>query len=173
MFRYRCSVFRASNTEHTNTEIMKTIIQRVKSARVDVDGKTVGAIRRGLLIFLGVAQTDAENDAEYLARKLSALRMFEDAQGKMNLSLKDIKGEALVVSQFTLYGNCDKGRRPSFNEAAKPEVAVPLYEYFVKQLQSLGVTVKTGQFQAMMDVSLVNDGPVTFIVESKTNRVRG
>ena len=146
---------------------MKTVIQRVKQAQVDVDGKTVGKIGRGILIFLGVANGDTEQDADFLVKKVSELRMFEDDEGKMNLSALDVKGEFLVISQSTLYGNCDKGRRPSFNDAAKPDTAIPLYEYFVDQLRALDVKVETGQFQAMMDVSLVNDGPVTFIIESK------
>ncbi|MFT5169596.1 MAG: D-tyrosyl-tRNA(Tyr) deacylase [Lysobacterales bacterium] len=145
---------------------MKVVVQRVKSAKVEVEGKIVGAIEKGLLIFLGVSKDDTQRDAEFLAKKVAELRIFEDGEGKMNLSVLDTKGQALVVSQFTLYGNCQKGRRPSFNEAAQPEVAVPLYEYFVKQLELLGLVVGTGQFQAMMDVSLVNDGPVTLILES-------
>ncbi len=149
---------------------MKIIIQRVKQAQVDVDGKTVGQIGGGVLVFLGVAQNDTQDDADYLVRKVSELRMFEDDEGKMNLSALDKKSEFLIISQFTLYGNCDKGRRPSFNDAAKPDIAIPLYEYFVKQLRGLDVKVETGEFQAMMDVKLVNDGPVTFIIESKRDK---
>ena len=145
---------------------MKAVIQRVREARVDVETTTVGAISRGILILLGVENGDCERDAEWLAGKISGLRIFEDSDGKMNLSVTDIGGELLAVSQFTLAGNCAKGRRPSFDTAAQPVEANRLYEYFVTRLRSTGLTVATGIFQANMQVHLVNDGPVTFILES-------
>ncbi len=146
---------------------MRVIIQRVHQASVAVEGKVVGAINKGLLIFLGVAKTDTNSQADYLVRKLVELRVFEDTAGKMNLSSQEAGGAFLVVSQFTLYGNCDKGRRPSFDEAAEPIKAEELYNYFVTQLRQTGAEVQTGQFRAMMDVSLINDGPVTFIIDSQ------
>ena len=146
---------------------MKAVIQRVSRARVDVAGETVGRIGRGILVLLGVEKGDEERDADWLADKIVNLRIFEDDAGKMNLSLGDIGGELLVVSQFTLAGNCAKGRRPSFDTAAPPDEANRLYEYFVGKVKSLEVPVATGVFQAMMEVSLVNDGPVTFILESR------
>ncbi|VAW15725.1 D-aminoacyl-tRNA deacylase [hydrothermal vent metagenome] len=145
---------------------MKLVIQRVKSAQVDVASKTVGQIDQGMLVFLGVSKNDASADAEYLVNKIVNLRIFEDENEKMNLSALDCNAAFLVVSQFTLQGNCDKGRRPSFDKAADPKKAKDLYEYFVAKLKEQNVEVATGQFQAMMDVSLVNDGPVTFILES-------
>jgi D-tyrosyl-tRNA(Tyr) deacylase len=146
---------------------MKAVIQRVSSAKVEVEGKSVGAIGRGALVLLGVEKGDAELDADWLAEKIVGLRIFEDEAGKMNLSLADIQGELLVVSQFTLAGNCSKGRRPSFDGAASPEEANRLYEYFVAKIRKLGVPVATGIFQANMQVTLSNDGPVTFILESR------
>jgi D-tyrosyl-tRNA(Tyr) deacylase len=146
---------------------MKAVIQRVSSARVDVEEKTVGRIGRGLLVLLGVEKGDGERDADRLADKIVNLRIFEDDAGKMNLALRETGGALLAVSQFTLAGNCAKGRRPSFDSAAPPAEAQPLYEYFVARVRSLGVPVETGIFQAMMAVSLVNDGPVTFILESR------
>lgn len=146
---------------------MRAVVQRVSSARVRVDGVIVGEISRGLLVLLGVTHDDAPAQADWLAEKLVGLRIFEDDAGKMNLSLDEVRGAMLVVSQFTLYGDCRKGRRPSFVEAARPEHAVPLYEAFVRAVQALGVTVATGRFGAMMQVELVNDGPVTLIVDSK------
>lgn len=146
---------------------MRLVIQRVKEARVDVDGQTVGRIGHGMLIFLGVAKSDTEADADYLVQKVTDLRIFEDPQGKMNLSAAEVKAAFLVVSQFTLLGNCDKGRRPSFDAAADPAKGEALYNYFVEQLKKHNMEVATGRFRAMMDVALVNDGPVTFIVESK------
>ena len=128
--------------------------------------KTVGSIQNGVLILLGVAQNDRKTDADYLSDKIANLRIFEDDQGKMNRSLLDTGGEALVVSQFTLLGDCRKGRRPSFVHAAPPDTANQLYEYFTRQLKDKGVRVQTGIFRAMMEVSLVNDGPVTLILES-------
>jgi D-aminoacyl-tRNA deacylase len=145
---------------------MRAVVQRVKKASVTVDGAVVGAIGPGLLVFLGVAATDAEADLDYLVRKIPDLRIFEDAEGKMNLSLMETGGEMLVVSQFTLFGDCRKGRRPSFSEAARPETAVPLYEAFVARCAALGLRVATGAFGAMMDVGLVNDGPVTLLLDS-------
>jgi D-tyrosyl-tRNA(Tyr) deacylase len=135
-------------------------------ASVEVSGKIAGAIGQGVLVLLGVEKGDGERDADWLAEKIVALRIFEDEAGKMNRSLREIDGELLAVSQFTLAGNCTKGRRPSFDSAAPPEVANRLYEYFVERLRGLGPKVETGVFQAMMQVSLVNDGPVTFILES-------
>jgi len=139
----------------------------VTESTVRVEGKVVGEIGPGLLVLLGVGQSDATADADYLAAKLSHLRIFEDAAGKMNRSLLDVDGQMLVVSQFTLLGDCRKGRRPSFAHAAKPEKAEQLYEYFVQKVARTGIKVETGQFAAKMAVSLVNDGPVTLIVESK------
>ncbi len=146
---------------------MKAVIQRVNSAKVEVEGKSVGAIGRGALVLLGVEKADTELDADWLAEKIVGLRIFEDEAGKMNLSLADIQGELLVVSQFTLAGNCSKGRRPSFDTAAPPEEAKRLYEYFVAKARELGMPVATGIFQANMQVTLTNDGPVTFILESR------
>jgi len=146
---------------------MRAVIQRVKEAHVQVDGQTVGQIAKGLLVFLGVARNDSKAGADYLIRKITELRIFEDEQGKMNLSSAEAGGQFLVVSQFTLYGNCDKGRRPSFDEAADPVLGEELYNYFVTQLTATGAFVATGKFRAMMDVALVNDGPVTFIIDSK------
>ena len=145
---------------------MKAVIQRVNKAKVEIDGKTVGQIGKGILLLLGVERGDGERDADWLAEKIGNLRIFEDKAGKMNLSVKEIEGELLVVSQFTLAGNCAKGRRPSFDSAAPPEEANRLYEYFVAKLRCAKLPVKTGVFQAMMQVSLTNDGPVTFILES-------
>lgn len=146
---------------------MKAVIQRVSKARVEVEGKTVGKIGRGSLVLLGVEKGDGERDADRLADKIVNLRLFEDEAGKMNLALRDVGGAILAVSQFTLAGNCAKGRRPSFDGAAPPAEANRLYEYFVARVRGLGVPVETGIFQAMMEVSLVNDGPVTFILESR------
>ncbi len=145
---------------------MKACIQRVRQARVLVDGVVVGQIERGLLVLLGVGHADTERDAEYLAAKLVGLRIFEDEQGKMNRSLDEVSGAMLVVSQFTLWGNCRKGRRPSFVEAAPPELAERLYDYFCDVVQRLGIRVARGVFRAHMDVSLTNDGPVTLNVDS-------
>lgn len=145
---------------------MKAVIQRVCEAKVTVDGKTVGSIDRGILVLLGVEKGDETRDADWLAEKIINLRIFEDEAGKMNRSLVDIKGELLSVSQFTLAGNCSKGRRPSFDTAAPPEEANHLYQYFNGKLWELGIPVQSGIFQADMKVSLVNDGPVTFILES-------
>jgi D-tyrosyl-tRNA(Tyr) deacylase len=146
---------------------MRAVIQRVTAADVQVDHEIVGRIGPGLLVLLGISRSDEEKDADYLADKVVNLRIFEDDEGKMNRSLLETGGELLVVSQFTLLGDCRKGRRPSFVEAAPPERAEQLYEYFVDQLRLKGINVSTGRFQAMMAVSLVNDGPVTLILESK------
>jgi D-tyrosyl-tRNA(Tyr) deacylase len=145
---------------------VRAVLQRVSQAQVTVADETVGAISQGLLVLLGVEQDDAEGDAELLAKKTAELRLFEDDEGKMNLSVEDIGGEILVVSQFTLAADCRKGRRPGFSRAAPPEEANRLYQHFVAQLRQRGVSVATGQFQAMMQVSLTNDGPVTFLLDS-------
>lgn len=146
---------------------MKVVIQRSKAASVEVKGETVGRIDHGLMLLVGINQEDGPEEIQYVANKVANLRIFEDEQGKMNLSLLDVGGSVLSVSQFTLYGDTRKGRRPSFVEAAKPEQAEELYEQFNEELRKKGVTVETGQFGAMMDVHLTNDGPVTLIVESK------
>lgn len=146
---------------------MRAVVQRVSRAKVTVDGEITGEILSGLLVMLGVAATDTERDADYLIEKILNLRVFEDANEKMNLSLLDTKGEVLVVSQFTLYGDTRRGRRPSFIAAAAPQEANRLYEYFVDRTQRRSIKVATGRFQAMMDVELVNDGPVTIILDSE------
>lgn len=145
---------------------MKAVIQRVRRASVTVDGVVSGAIGGGLLVLLGVGKGDTESAADYLAAKIAGLRIFPDAEGKMNLSLVDAGGAMLVVSQFTLYGDCRKGRRPGFDGAAPPDEARRLYEYFVSRIRAANIPVETGVFQAHMDVELLNDGPVTLIVES-------
>lgn len=146
---------------------MKAVVQRVKESFVSVNNEITGKIGRGLLVLLGVAESDSAGDARYLAEKIIHLRIFEDENGKMNKSVLDTGGEILVVSQFTLLGDCRKGRRPSFVEAARPDKANNLYEMFVAHVQQKGVSVETGRFRALMEVSLVNEGPVTLIVESK------
>ncbi|MBI3262528.1 MAG: D-tyrosyl-tRNA(Tyr) deacylase [Acidobacteria bacterium] len=145
---------------------MRAVVQRVRSAEVRVDHERRSSIGRGLLVFVGVAHADAVEDAKYIAAKVRDLRIFEDDQGKMNRSVMDIGGEALVVSQFTLYGDSRKGRRPSFDAAATPELARTLYEEVVRELRGGGVPVQTGEFRAMMEVELVNDGPVTLLLDS-------
>ncbi len=145
---------------------MKAVIQRVSKAVVRVEQETIAQIKDGLLILLGVKKDDTNKEAELLAKKTVHLRIFNDEQGKMNLSLFDIRGEVLVVSQFTLYGNCKKGRRPSFIDAALPEKADLLYQYYVKCLRKENLSVQTGQFQAIMQVELINEGPVTIILDS-------
>lgn len=149
---------------------MKAVIQRVSQASVAVDSVTVGEIGAGTLVLLAVEKGDSEADAKWLAGKIAGLRMFEDSEGKMNHSLKDIDGSILAISQFTLAGSCEKGRRPSFTSAAPPDEGKRLYEEFVAQVRELNVAVATGIFQADMKVSLVNDGPVTFILESQKGR---
>ena len=144
---------------------MRVLIQRVKEASVKVEGKEVGKIDKGFLVLLGITHLDTEKEADYLAKKVTNLRVFEDENGKMNLSLKDVDGKLLIVSQFTLYGNCLDGNRPSFTDAAKPEMANELYEYFCKKCAETGIEVQKGIFGADMKVSLLNDGPVTLMIE--------
>lgn len=146
---------------------MRAVVQRVSSARVTVDGEITGKIERGFLVLLGVGEDDTDEDVVYLAGKVVGLRVFEDESGKMNLTLNDVDGAVLAVSQFTLFGDCSKGRRPSFVAAARPEKANSLYEAFVAEVRGQGVQVETGRFQAHMDVSLVNDGPVTLMLDSR------
>ncbi|GIN97974.1 D-aminoacyl-tRNA deacylase [Siminovitchia terrae] len=144
---------------------VKIVLQRCSQAKVKVKGKVTGAIHKGFVLLVGVTHDDTEKEAEWLADKIVNLRIFEDADGKMNRSLKDVEGEILSVSQFTLYADCNKGRRPSFVDAAPPDKANPLYEYFNELLRIRGVKVETGVFGAMMEVDLINDGPVTLVLE--------
>jgi len=144
---------------------MKILIQRVNKASVMVKNKMVGKIGKGVLVFLGITHTDTEKEARFLADKVANLRIFEDSEGKMNLSLKDVRGSALIISQFTLYGDAIKGRRPSFTDAAKSEKAIPLYECFISEVQKNGIKTESGIFGAKMEVSLVNSGPVTILIE--------
>lgn len=146
---------------------MRVVVQRSKQAKVTVEGSTVGVIEHGLVLLVGVTHEDTEQDARYAAEKIAGLRIFEDETGKMNLSVTDTGGQILSVSQFTLYGDCRKGKRPNFMAAARPEQALPLYDRFNELLREQGLKVETGVFGAMMEVSLVNDGPVTLIVESR------
>jgi D-aminoacyl-tRNA deacylase len=146
---------------------MRLVIQRVREARVDVDGRCCGSIQAGLLVLVAVAKSDTAADADYLLEKLLELRIFPDQDGKMNLNVVEVGGGLLVVSNFTLYGDCSKGRRPSFDLAAGPEQARSLYDYFVEKLRASTVPVETGVFQAAMEVHLVNDGPVTLLCESR------
>lgn len=145
---------------------MRAVVQKVSSASVSVEGEVVGAIDRGFMILLGVTHNDSDEQAAWLAKKVSGLRIFEDEDKKMNLSLLDVGGDCLVVSQFTLYGDCKKGRRPSFVNAARPEQADKLYQVFCEKLRETGCKVETGRFQTFMKVSLVNDGPVTLILDT-------
>lgn len=145
---------------------MRLVIQRARDARVDVDGKTLGTISHGFVVLVGITHDDTEQDADYLVKKLSGLRVFENSEGKMNLSVKDVGGKILSISQFTLYGDTRKGNRPSFIHAARPEKAEPLYEYFNASLRNLGLEVETGRFGADMKVYLMNDGPVTICMDS-------
>ena len=144
---------------------MRAVIQRVLEGSVTVNGEQVRRMGKGLLVLLGVGQGDGEKDAAWMAEKVAGLRLFSDAEGKMNLALADVGGAVLVVSQFTLYGNAEKGRRPSFIDAARPEEAITLYNDFVAQLRTAGLKVETGEFGTTMDVALVNDGPVTLVLE--------
>jgi D-aminoacyl-tRNA deacylase len=146
---------------------MRAVVQRVTEASVTVDGAVVGQIGRGFLVLLGITHNDSSDDALWMAGKLAGLRVFEDPDGKMNLALADVAGSILLVSQFTLYGDCRKGRRPSFVDAARPEAAVPLYQAVAAELRGLGINVQTGTFQAHMDVRLLNDGPVTLLLDSQ------
>lgn len=147
---------------------MRVVIQRVSEAAVNIDDTNVGKIQQGLLILLGIETEDQEGDADYLVQKISNLRIFSDAEGKMNLSIQDVGGQFLVVSQFTLHADTRKGNRPSYIRAARPEQAIPLYEYFLSELQKTAPSpIQTGQFGADMQVALVNDGPVTIIIDSK------
>lgn len=145
---------------------MRAVVQRVSSCKVTVDGRITGEISKGLLVLLGVTHEDTSKDVDYMIDKILNLRIFEDENEKMNLSLKDVSGELLVVSQFTLYGDCRKGKRPSFSNAARPDVAIPLYEEFIKKAKDQDVVVGTGEFGAHMMVDLTNDGPVTILLES-------
>ena len=146
---------------------MRAVVQRVSRASVTVDGKVTGAIECGILVLLGVGADDAETDADYLAAKIAGLRIFEDENEKMNLSVQDVNGAVLAVSQFTLFGDVRKGKRPSFDAAARPERAKQLYEYFCTQVRNAGLRCETGIFQAMMQVELINDGPVTILLDSR------
>jgi D-aminoacyl-tRNA deacylase len=146
---------------------MRAVVQRVTSARVTVDDKLIGEIGNGLVVLLGIARDDTKLDAAYLAEKITLLRIFDDDEGKMNLSVKEVGGGLLIISQFTLYGDVRHGLRPSWIDAAAPEVAEPLYDFFVRQTGTLVSEVATGSFRAMMEVELVNDGPVTILLDSK------
>ena len=146
---------------------MRAVVQRVTKASVTVEDSTVGSIGLGLLVLLGVSRTDTVASADYVVEKLLGLRIFDDHDGKMNLSVRDVGGAVLVVSQFTLFGDVRRGKRPSFDDAARPEEARALYEYVVGKIREQGIECSTGEFQAMMDVSLVNDGPVTILIDSE------
>lgn len=145
---------------------MRAVIQRVNRAQVSVADEVVGRIGQGLLVLVGIARNDTQADADYLVQKILGLRIFDDESGKMNLPLAEAGGSILAVSQFTLYGDVRKGRRPSFDQAASPQMANELYEYFVRKIRESGIVCETGQFQAMMQVELVNDGPVTILLDS-------
>jgi D-tyrosyl-tRNA(Tyr) deacylase len=146
---------------------MRSVVQRVSRASVNVDAHTVGQIDAGLLVLLGVAPDDSESDADYLAEKITGLRIFDDADGKMNLSVVDTRGSILAISQFTLFGDVRRGKRPSFDNAARPEHAKKLYDYFVARIQTMNIRCETGTFQATMKVELANEGPVTILLDSK------
>ncbi len=150
---------------------MKALLQRVSSASVEVNNEIIGKVGTGLVILLGITEEDSDKDIATLAEKSLNLRIFEDDEGKMNLSLLDVKGSILLISQFTLYSDSKKGRRPSFINAAKPDIAIPLYEKFICELRKSGVNVQTGEFGAMMNVSLTNNGPVTIMLESQNGKV--
>ena len=145
---------------------MRAVIQRVSQAKVTISGDQIGSIGKGFVVLLGVGKNDTEKDCDYLAEKIAHSRIFPDDQDKMNHSLLDVGGSVLVVSQFTLYGDCRKGRRPSYNDAALPKNAKRLYDYFVNKIQTMGVNVATGQFKSMMNIQLTNDGPVTILLDS-------
>lgn len=146
---------------------MRTVLQRVKSASVHINGEVSGKISAGLVVLLGISSNDTIKDVRWMAEKVINLRIFDDQNGKMNLSLADINGEMLIVSQFTLYGDCRKGRRPGFSTAAPPEIAKPLYEEFIKEVKNRQIQVATGIFQAEMEISLINHGPVTLLLDSE------
>ena len=148
---------------------MRAVVQRVTRASVTVDGEITGEIEKGLVVLLGVARDDTREDADYLAAKIAALRIFDDSEGRMNVSIKDLNGGLLIVSQFTLYGDVRRGLRPSWSDAAAPEIAEPLYDYFVESSRKLLERVETGSFRKMMLVELVNDGPVTILLDSRKN----
>lgn len=148
---------------------MRAVVQRVSEARVLVDKEVVGAINSGLCVFLGVGEGDSREDADYLADKITNLRVFADEEGKMNLSALDLDKELLIVSQFTLYGDCRQGRRPGYSQAASPQRAEELYDYFLEKLNDYNLPLASGQFKAMMDVDLINDGPVTLLLDSQKN----
>jgi D-tyrosyl-tRNA(Tyr) deacylase len=148
---------------------MRSVVQRVSKASVSVDGETVGQIGKGLLVLLGIHGEDQNKEIEWMAEKIINLRIFADNEGKMNLSPRDIGAEMLIVSQFTLYGDCRKGRRPGYSQAASPDVAKVLYEQFITKIEQLGIAAASGKFGAMMDVALVNDGPVTLLLDSEKN----
>ena len=145
---------------------MRSVVQRVSKASVSVNGEIVGKTGKGLLILLGIHGKDQKKEIEWMAEKIVNLRIFEDDEGKMNLSLRDIDAKMLIVSQFTLYGDCRKGRRPGYSQAASPDIAEPLYEQFIAKIEQMGIETARGKFGAMMDVSLVNDGPVTLLLDS-------
>jgi len=146
---------------------MRAVVQRVREAQVEVSGNPVGAIETGLLVYLGIQSTDEPADAEYICEKIVGLRIFEDTAGKMNLSMQEVGGSLLLVSQFTLYGDCRKGKRPSFSEAAPPEKAQALYDLLIAKCRERGITVETGVFREMMKVHSINDGPVTLLLDSR------
>ena len=150
--------------------MMRAVIQRVSTASVKVDNKVIGQINKGFVVLLGITHTDTEEEAKFIAGKVTNLRVFEDNDEKMNLSLKDVNGEILIVSQFTLYGDARKGNRPSFTEAARPEVAIPIYEYFIAELKKSGIPVATGTFGAKMEVEIHNSGPITIIIEKSLDK---
>ena len=146
---------------------MRTVVQRVNRAQVSIDGTITGSIAAGLVVFVGIRAEDSKKDLQWLAEKIVHLRIFEDDSGKMNNSLTDIEGEMLIISQFTLYGDCRKGRRPGFSSAAPPQIAEPLYQQFILEVKEKGIKVATGTFQADMQIELINDGPVTLLLDSE------
>jgi D-tyrosyl-tRNA(Tyr) deacylase len=166
VYHVKTGIFSVNREKFKEEFHMRAVIQRVSRASVSVDGALVGKIEAGLLVLLGIQATDGEKEIAWMADKITHLRIFEDADGKMNLSLFDIKAEMLIVSQFTLYGDCRKGRRPGFSTAAPPEIAEPLYHKFITYVNNLGVGTAAGQFGAMMQVTLTNNGPVTLLLDS-------